>query len=224
LQRRTKSWVDHEIVSRDIFEAILKQENVQNLEVCHNASITGKFTTHQVDVYWKFTAASVAYFTIVEVKKQRRKVSKGDMLTFKGVLDDIPGRPRGLFISQRGYQKGALKVAAGYDIIPYELSEVTERPPIHMTTISLADFKIRPEILSWEWTIYYTEFQHCGVVLDVKWAQESNITTLPVKFEWTDSGKIEFTTSGHGTVKLRELIQNIVTEQKNHAVFHLICQ
>lgn len=154
-------------------------------------------------MYWKFTAASVAYFTVVEVKKQTRKVSKGDMLTFKGVLDDIPGRPKGLFISQRGYQKGALKVAAGYDIIPYELSEVTERHPISMTTMSVLHFKIRPEILSWEWTIYSPVFENFGATLDVKWSQENNITTLPVKFDLTNWGEIEFTTSGHGTVKLR---------------------
>jgi hypothetical protein len=90
LARRIKSWLDHEIVSKDIFEAILKQERVHNLEVRHNANIIGKSTTHQVDVYWKFTAASLAYFTVIEVKKTARPVSKGDMLTFKGVLDNIP--------------------------------------------------------------------------------------------------------------------------------------
>jgi restriction endonuclease len=157
-QRSTKSWLDHELVSKHIFEAILKQEKVQNLDVRHNVIIAGKSTKHQIDVYWKFTAASVAYFTIVEVKKQKRKVSKGDMFTFKGVLDDIPGRPKGLFISQRGYQKGALKVAKGYDIIPYELTEVTERPPVEITILSIAAGILRPETLSWEWTTYYTTF------------------------------------------------------------------
>ena len=57
-------------------------------------------------------------------------------------------------------------------------------------------------------------FEDCEVALDVKWAQESNITTLPIKFEPTGWEKIEFTTPGHGTVKFRDLIQNIVKEQK----------
>src|SRR5215831_699698 len=152
----TKAWLDHEIVSKDIFEAILKQETVQNLEVRHNVIIEGKSTKHQIDVYWKFTAASMTYFTVIQVKKEKRKVSQGDMFTFKGVLDDIPGRPKGLFVSQRGYQKGALKVAEGYDIVPYELSEVTTQAALELTTLSIALIKLRPEILSLEWTAYYT--------------------------------------------------------------------
>ena len=37
LQKRTKYWVDHEIVSRDMFDAILKQDAAQNLEVRRSA-------------------------------------------------------------------------------------------------------------------------------------------------------------------------------------------
>src|SRR5262249_5618457 len=155
---------------------------VKNLEVKHNVIIEGKSTKHQIDVYWKFTAASVAYFTVVQVKKEKRKVSQGDMFTFKGVLDDILGRPKGLFISQRGYQKGALKVEEGYDIVPYELSEVTTQDTLELTTLSIARFKLRPEILSWEWTVYYTTMNNIHVTLDVEWARQRNIT-LPPKSE-----------------------------------------
>ena len=213
MQRRTIAWRDHEIVSKDIFEAILKQENVRNLKVCHNVTIEGNTTKHQIDVYWKFTAASVPYFTIVQVKKEKRKVSQGDMFTFKGVLDDIPGRPRGLFISQRGYQSGALKVAQGYGIIPYELTEVTEQPPVEMTTLSIATTKLRPEILSWEWRIYYTTLDDILVTLDAEWAQERNIS-LPVRMEATHIAQIEFAVAGQDPVKLREFTQNIVREHR----------
>jgi len=214
-QRSTKPWVDHEIVSRDIFEALLKQDAVQNLEVRRQVTIIGKSTAViAIDVYWKFTVGPEEYFTVVEVKRKKRKVTQGEMFAFKAILDDIPGRPKGVFVSQRGYQTGALRVAEHYNIKLYELSEVTNRNPISLTNISVAEFKIRPEILSWEWTLYYTLFENGGITLDAKWAQENNITALPVKFELTDVAKIEFTTSGHGTVKLQNLIRNIVKEHK----------
>jgi hypothetical protein len=191
---------------------------VQNLAVRRQVKIIGKSTAViAVDVYWKFTVGPVEYFTVVEVKRKKRKVTQGEMFAFKGVLDDIPGRPTGVFVSQRGYQSGALRVAKYYDIIPYELIEVAEeRQPIEMTVLSIARVAIRPDILSWEYAVYYTIFELCQVTLDVKWAQERNITTLPVKFAPpTGWENIEFTTSGHGTVKFRDLIQNIVKEQKN---------
>ena len=219
MQRSTKSWLDHELVSKHIFEAILKQEKVQNLDVRHNVIIAGKSTKHQIDLYWKFTAASVAYSTVVQVKKEKRKVSKGDMFTFKGVLDDIPGRPKGLFISQRGYQKGALEVAKSYDIIPYELTEIAEKPHLVLTIFSVASVIVRPEILSWEWTAYYTTCDDITLSLDAKWAHERNIA-LPGKCEQpTTIDQIQFSTmSRTGIITFQNLIQQIVKQHRK--AFH----
>src|SRR6266404_7295250 len=47
---------------------------------------------------------------------------------------------------------------------------------------SVASVMVRPEILSWEWTAYYTTCDDITLSLDAKWAHERNIT-LPGKCE-----------------------------------------
>jgi hypothetical protein len=104
-------WKRHELVTKAIFEALLKQSNAENLEVKHNVTIKGVITTHQIDVFWKFCMGGVDHSVIVQVKKQKGRAKKRDLLLFRDVLDDIPGQPRGIFVSEHGYQKGALELA-----------------------------------------------------------------------------------------------------------------
>jgi hypothetical protein len=53
-KRSRPAWRRHELVSKAIFEALLKQSNAENLEVKHNVCIKGLKTCHQIDVFWKF--------------------------------------------------------------------------------------------------------------------------------------------------------------------------
>lgn len=64
-------WKRHELVSRAIFEALLKQSNAENLEVKHNVSKKGLKTAHQIDVFWKFRMGGLDHSVIVQVKKRR---------------------------------------------------------------------------------------------------------------------------------------------------------
>jgi hypothetical protein len=47
---------------------------------------------------------------IVQVKKKKGRAKKGDLLLFHSVVLDIPGSVE-VFVSEQGYQKGALEVA-----------------------------------------------------------------------------------------------------------------
>jgi hypothetical protein len=69
-ERSRPAWRRHELVSKAIFEALLKQSNAENLEVKHNVCIKGLKTGHQIDVFWEFRVGGLEHTVIVQVKKK----------------------------------------------------------------------------------------------------------------------------------------------------------
>lgn len=59
-------------------------------------------------------------------------------MEFKGVLDDLPGQPRGIFVTRSGYQRRAIEFAAAHGIILHELDEPPKPPNITITTLGWA--------------------------------------------------------------------------------------
>lgn len=109
-----------------IFESILNSGDVKTIEVKQNVLLTGRSTTHQIDVYWEFERGGIKYFTVVQAKDWANAVNQGELLKFKAVLDDLPNQPRGVFVTRTGYQEGALNYAKANGILLYELREPTE--------------------------------------------------------------------------------------------------
>jgi hypothetical protein len=164
-------WKRHELVTKAIFEALLKQSNAENLEVKHNTTIKVVKTTHQIDVFWKFCMGGIDHSVIVQVKKKER-AKKGDLLLFRCVLDDIPGQPRGIFVSEHGYQKGALEVAQATGIEAFEIREVSAeapRDPITMTNLSIAFLTQRPDKVALEYMVLQPEISNIRASLDELW-------------------------------------------------------
>jgi hypothetical protein len=54
-------------------------------------------------------------------------VKKEQVLAFKATLEDLPGQPRGIVVSRKGFQEGAREFAAGHGILLYELREPEDR-------------------------------------------------------------------------------------------------
>lgn len=118
---------DYESLVELVFTQLLEQDSVKNITIEKNKILQGKTTTHEIDVYWEFIAGGIKYSTIIQAKDWSQKVPQGEMLKLKAILEDLPGQPRGIFITRTGYQKGALDVANANDIITYELREPTEK-------------------------------------------------------------------------------------------------
>src|SRR5438034_898170 len=110
-----------ERLTREIFQEIVNQDEVKNIAVKRDVRLKGITTSHQVDVYWEFELGSVRYKTVVEVKDRKSVVSQGHVIKFKGVLDDLPGQPRGVIVSASGFQRGAREFATANGILLYEL-------------------------------------------------------------------------------------------------------
>jgi hypothetical protein len=142
---RKNTGFSYEVLVQEIFQAINDQEEVANLAVERNKNLQGKTTPHQIDVYWKVEKAGITYETIVQAKDWKNPVKKGQLIEFKGVLDDLPGQPRGVFVTRTGYQKGAKDFAAAHGIILYELGEPPKRPNTQITPLG--------------WVVYKAEFR-----------------------------------------------------------------
>lgn len=115
--------IPYEQLTKRVFETLLKQDAVKNLVVEHDKSIVGKTGTHQIDVYWEFTAAGVKHITIVQCKDWTQPVKQAEVLLLRSILDDIPGQPRGVIVTRTGFQSGAKEIAAAHGIVLYELRE-----------------------------------------------------------------------------------------------------
>ncbi len=117
----------YESLVENVFVQLMEQDNVQNLIIEKNKVLQGKTTTHEIDVFWEFMIGGIKYSTIIQAKDWASKVPQGEMLKLKAILEDLPGQPRGIFVTKTGYQLGALDVATANGIILYELREPTER-------------------------------------------------------------------------------------------------
>src|ERR1051325_2674060 len=112
-----KTGLYYEVLSQKIYDSMVNQNRVTNIDVLHDKTFPGKTTRHQIDVYWEFEEAGITYRNIVQVKDWGGPVTKGEMLKFLKVIEDLPNQPRGIFISKNGYQKGAKEVAEKHGIL-----------------------------------------------------------------------------------------------------------
>ena len=69
----------------------------------------------------------IKYKTIVQAKDWNSNVPQEKILAFNQILQDIPGQPRGIFITKTGYQKGAREIAEKLNIVLYELRKPTDK-------------------------------------------------------------------------------------------------
>ena len=121
--------VEYEVLVKEIFEQILKYNlaNLKTLKIEHDVYIKGNLGTHQIDVYWEFEFNGIKYKTIVQAKDWNSNVPQEKILAFNQILQDIPGQPRGIFITKTGYQKGAKEIAEKLNIVLYELRKPTDK-------------------------------------------------------------------------------------------------
>jgi len=158
--------VPYELITKNICSSILNHNSndIHTIEVRHNVTLTGRTTTHQIDVYWEFEIGGIKYVTVVQAKDWINTVNQGELLKFKGVLEDLPGQPRGVFVTRTGYQEGASNYAHANGILLYELRKPTEsdkRGRITEITVNLS--------------MYAPFADEIKLVHDEKWRREESL-------------------------------------------------
>jgi hypothetical protein len=107
---------DYELLAKSVYENVLKQEGVENVEVRHNAKVVGKSgVAHQIDVLWRFRRAGVEHLVIIECKKYSSSVELSHVQSFRSVVEDINGA-QGVMVTTVGFQSGARDFAAHHGI------------------------------------------------------------------------------------------------------------
>jgi hypothetical protein len=186
-----KTGKSYEVLTQAIFQLIHDQEEVPNLRVEHDIKLQGKSATHQIDVYWQFEQIGLPYETIVQVKDWSRPVDQGDLFKFNCVICDLPGSPKGIFVTRTGYQSGAREYAKAHGIVLYELREVAPHSSVRITPLGWANYKVIPmalrgskknedpvqaRILGSLWTVFEPQFSDLKFQPDGLWLEKAPLT------------------------------------------------
>jgi len=197
--------VRYELIAKAVFESILKEASEITVQIEHLTKIKGLRTDHEIDILWRFQKAGIQYTTIVQVKNWASKVKQQNILEFKAILDDIPGQPRGVFVSQSGFQRGAENVAKASGIELFQLSPIP-KARFTMSEWGWIEFKLNPETLQVESVVYDPR-----VALKLKTASGANIPPHAFFKSKTMREYSLFDQQGHllGTLSdvVRELVQ-----------------
>lgn len=108
--------IKYEQLTKATYQAILRKEGVNTIEVQHNIKVKGRSgVEHQIDVYWSFIQAGIEHKVVIECKNYASSISLEKVRNIFGVLHDI-GSAQGLMVTKTGYQSGAADFAKYYNI------------------------------------------------------------------------------------------------------------
>lgn len=198
--------ISYEVLTKQIFQHILNQNSVHTIEAKHNVTLQGRTVKHQIDVYWEFdVGGGIIYKTIVQCKDwATNPVKQEHLLAFKAILDDLPGQPRGVYVTRKGYQSGAKEFALSHGIILYELNEPNWDGAI--TTIVMNMVLYVPQ---------FTDFQFNQ---DMEWLAEQRAKlgkkTNEINFKnfSLPPDQIQFFDDERNTISMRTIIDKWVAE------------
>jgi|TARA_R100000027_G_scaffold64438_1_gene57924 hypothetical protein len=150
--------IEYEKLTQEIYQAINSAEGVKNIEVKHNIKLAGKSgCNHQIDVYWEFEMMGEKHRVAIECKNYSKEVSVGRVRDFFGVLHDV-GNVKGIFITKKGYQSGAVKFGEHYGISLKEL-----RFP------SQSDWEGRVKDIGIKMSVFSTDIKQRNIDIDMDW-------------------------------------------------------
>lgn len=111
-----KQAIEYEILTKAVYEAILAQDGVKNIDVQHNVVVMGRSGVgHQIDVSWEFMQAGTTHRVLIECKNYATNLTLEKARNFFAVLHDI-GNSVGLIVTKTGFQKGAANFCKFYGI------------------------------------------------------------------------------------------------------------
>jgi hypothetical protein len=226
-----KTGKSYEVLTQAIFQLVHDQEEVPNIQVVHDVKLKGQSATHQIDVYWKFEKAGVPYETIVQAKDWSNPVDQGELFKFNCVRGDLPGPPKGIFVTRTGYQRGAKEYARAHGIILYELREVAPRSSVTITALGWANCKVIPmalrgskkneepvrgRILGFSWTVFGPQFSDLKFQPDSLWLEQApltpNVDLSAIKFPPLPFREIILYDENHTAVSNLDLVLRQVVE------------
>lgn len=174
-----KAGTEYELFVKEIYEAILRYEGVENIEVQHNVKIAGTSgVERQVDIFWEFKTAGVKYRIVLECKDYQTPVPLEKIDSFYSKISDI-GDAIGVLVSKNGYQSGSIELARKYGIQLREIRVPNDK-----------DWEGRVRNIEFQLHCMFIENVHPIVYVDSEWAKQNNFHHAGLS-EWTDQTFIE---------------------------------
>jgi hypothetical protein len=110
------SWKKYEEQAAELFRSL-----GCNVEV--GATVKGARAKHKIDVWVRFNRFGIEAKWVVDCKFWRTPVTKEKVLALISVVDDV-GADRGILVSQRGFQAGAVRAAEHTNVTLTSLEEL----------------------------------------------------------------------------------------------------
>jgi Restriction endonuclease len=111
-------WKNYEEQTAEFFRSL-------SCRVGLGATIKGARAKHKIDVWVVFTRFGIETKWVVDCKFWRKPATKEKVLALVSVVDDV-GADRGILVSQRGFQAGAVRAAEHTNITLTSLEELKQ--------------------------------------------------------------------------------------------------
>lgn len=195
-------YTEYELFVQELHQKLIDSGEHGNVEVKHNIKIQGKSgAKHQIDVYWSNSIAGVEQDYCVECKHWDSMVKKSDIASFVGVLNDI-GHARGIFVTTKGYQKGAKLLAEENKIILIVANKIVNKYQAQLKVClpSFEDIELNFKKAE-DHTHFLAEMSGSQETDDVKIhdsrGNEFTLTDLIEHFNYEDDGNYQIDLSGN---------------------------
>lgn len=118
----------YEIFCKEVLKKVHALDGCEVLDSWHDREVEGlSGGKHQIDGYVKIKLPGDVLEIYIEAKNWAEPVSKPNVMTFAGVLADIPGSKKGLIVSRKGFDEGSiLPVCRASGIGLWTLDEIDE--------------------------------------------------------------------------------------------------
>ena len=198
--------IPYEILTQKIFNLILNNNRVKNINVDHDVELQGITAKHQIDVYWEFEEGGIKYRTIVQTKDwTTQSVKQEQLFAFKCILSDLPSQPRGIFVTHKGFQSGARDFAEKNGIILYELREPTAEDKADW----ILSFDISIDVFTPHFKIIRIEQDEEWKISELKRMSVPDNEVLKIKICLSDSTKL-YDENGAEVATLQHLFNSLV--------------
>jgi hypothetical protein len=111
-------WKDYEEQTAELFRKL-------DCDVEIGAAVRGARGKHKVDVWVRFNRFGIEAKWVIDCKFWRKPVTKEKVLALISVVNDV-GADRGILVSQKGFQAGAVRAAEHTNITLTSLEELKQ--------------------------------------------------------------------------------------------------
>ncbi len=132
------AWHDYQERAADFFRALGMGATVDE-------RVEGARGQHDVDVVVRATRAGIQQVWIVECKWWQRPVDKEPIAALATIVQDV-GADRGIMLSEKGFQAGAIRLASSSNITLTSLADLSE-------SAEAVDLPIRAATLMGVWAL-----------------------------------------------------------------------